>query len=505
MSLPFYGEEFTFTQPDGSQFQVRGWGDQHHAAFETLDGFTVVQDPVTGYFQYATLGEDEDELLPTGARPGIADPTALGLPAHVRVSRAATRALAAASPNLPPTNSRWQVRRNRAKAQLRAAMLAPDIVRAPPQRETVGSFVGLCLLIQFPDVPGTIPREEVEAFCNQPGYSGFGNRGSVYDYFFDNSLGRLKYTNIVTPYYTSKHPRGYYTNEAVPQPRRAWELIKEALSYWRGQGFDFRALTSDDEDFVYALNVFYAGNRVNNWAKGLWPHSYHLLTPLGLTQGKRAFDYQITDMGSQLTLSTFCHENGHMICDFPDLYDYGYESRGVGVYCLMCAGGSVNKRNPTQICAYLRYWAGWAANVTRITPGLQATADAGRNEFFIHAKDRSEYFIIENRNQVGRDEALTDSGLAIWHVDELGSNDNEQMTPASHYECALEQADGRSDLEHGANNGDDADLFHAGVNDRFSDSSSPASRWWDGSSSGLDVSAISVAGQQMTFLADVRQ
>jgi hypothetical protein len=51
---------------------------------------------------------------------------------------------------------------------------------APPQRQTFGDFVGLCLLIQFPDVAGTIPREEVEAFCNQPGYNGFGNNGSVY-------------------------------------------------------------------------------------------------------------------------------------------------------------------------------------------------------------------------------------------------------------------------------------------------------------------------------------
>ncbi len=31
MSQPFHNEEFTFSQPDGSTFQVRGSGDQHHA------------------------------------------------------------------------------------------------------------------------------------------------------------------------------------------------------------------------------------------------------------------------------------------------------------------------------------------------------------------------------------------------------------------------------------------------------------------------------------------
>ena len=34
MSIPFNGKEFTFTQPDGTAFQVRGWGYQHHAVFE---------------------------------------------------------------------------------------------------------------------------------------------------------------------------------------------------------------------------------------------------------------------------------------------------------------------------------------------------------------------------------------------------------------------------------------------------------------------------------------
>ena len=43
MSFPFFGEEFTFTQPDGGKLRVRGFGDQHHARFETLDGFTVDQ------------------------------------------------------------------------------------------------------------------------------------------------------------------------------------------------------------------------------------------------------------------------------------------------------------------------------------------------------------------------------------------------------------------------------------------------------------------------------
>src|SRR5262245_37531160 len=346
MSTMFRGKEFTFTQPDGTSLTVKGWGDQHHAVFEALNGYTVVQDPVSGFYEYADVSPDGDELVPTGARPRLANAQTLGVARGVRVKPEAAKAKAMESAGLPPGTSRWEERRREFKRRLRS-LGAPGVGVAPPKRETVGEFVGLCLLIQFPDVPGTMTQSQVDDFCNKPGYTGFGNNGSVRDYFLEVSGGRLTYTNIVTPYYTAKHKRSYYTNESIPQPTRARQLIKEALTHFQAQGFDFSKLTADNQNYVYATNVFYAGTRVNNWAKGLWPHSFHLLTPYQLAPGKRSYDYQITDMTDELTLGTFCHENGHMICDFPDLYDYGNESAGVGAFCLMCAGPNVSEKNPT--------------------------------------------------------------------------------------------------------------------------------------------------------------
>lgn len=504
MSTPFSGKEFVFTQPDGSALNVRGWGDQHHAVFEALNGYTVVEDPATGFYEYARVSADGEDLLATGSRPRLANPEALGIARGLRVKRDAAKAKAMESRGLPPGTSRWEARRRKFKEALRGASATLGIAAAPPQRETVGDFLGLCLLIQFPDVKGTISRDEVDDFCNKPGHRGFDNNGSVYDFFHENSVTRLRYKNIVTPYYTAKHPRNYYTNEAIDQPIRARELIKEALNHFHVQGFDFSRLTADSQNFVYATNVFYAGTRVNNWAKGLWPHSFHLLTPHELAPGKRAFDYQITDMTNELSLGTFCHENGHMICDFPDLYDYGNESAGVGAFCLMCAGANISEKNPTHVNAYLKYRAGWAASVTRVATGLNATAPAGANQFFIHRKESTEYFIIENRHQAGRDQALPGSGLAIWHIDELGDNQNEQMTPAQHYECSLVQADGRHDLENDSRNyGDATDLFGATVNNHFGGTTSPNSNWWDGTVSRLDISAISPTGEVMTFVANV--
>jgi M6 family metalloprotease-like protein len=505
MSIPYIGKEFTFIQPDGTELKVRGFGNQENAVFETLDGFTITRDPETGFYQYAALSND-GELVPTGYQAERADPKNLGLTKGIRANRTAA---ALSDLNSDSTRkTRWQTRREIARKEKLAELEAgPADPAAPadiaPQRRTVGDFVGLCLLIDFPDVPGTIPREDVEDFCNQPDFTKFGNNGSVRDYFFDNSGGKLRYTNIVTPYYTAKHNREHYTDENENFPDLAQELIKEALDSLKADGFDFSPLTVDAQGFVYATNIFYAGDNPNHrFRTGLWPH-FGIMPHFQLMPGKTVADYQITNMGEELTLGTFCHENGHMVCSFPDLYDFQRNSHGVGAFCLMCNGLDVDQKNPTQINAYLKFQAGWADSVTNITAGLNASVRAGVNDFFILRKNQTEYFIIENRQQTGRDQALRASGLAIWHVDEFGNNDNQAMTPTSHYECSLEQADGEFDFERLEPNqpfGDANDLFHGGGNTRFGDDTNPNSRWWDGTPSGLNITIISDNGSIITFV-----
>jgi M6 family metalloprotease-like protein len=501
MCVPYDGREFTFHNPDQTVIRVRGWGDQNAAVFETLDGYTVVKDRVSGFYHYATVSSDGSDLVSTGIPIGrVAAPDALGVPKGVRMPNSTTPAkLQAAGGIVGEQLRRWQVRRESKRSLMQQMASATDgnIAPAPPPAGTTGTYVGLCLLVQFPDVPGTITQAQVDAFCNHPGYSDFGNNGSVTDYYEAVSDHKLHYTIRVSSYYTTNHPRSYYTDPKIAYGVRAQEMITEALTWLSGTGFNFSVLSSDGGGFVNALNIFYAGSGVNAYAEGLWPHSSALATKYSPTASKTFSDYQITDMGAQLTLRTFCHENGHMICDFPDLYDTGYQSRGIGDYCLMCYGGSDS--NPTQVCAYLKNAAGWASKMTTLSPGLTVTVASGINDFLIHRRSSTEYFLAENRQQTGRDASLPDAGLAIWHIDHFGSNNNEQMTAGQHYECTLEQADNRSDLEKNANLGDITDLYGGPSAIVFGADTLPNNSWWDGNSSGLELEQISPPAASMTL------
>ena len=502
MPTPFVNERFTFTNPDGSTFEVIGRGNQFFAHFETADGYTVVKDPQSGFYSYAEPSNGSGRLSPVkNGIVGKSDPRSLNLIKHAHVSKNVARQIANTSDLIQGVEPRWKKRREEKKSMQMRSMAA-GLRAGPMLAPTVGNYVGLCILIEFPDVPQTITRQEVEDFCNKSGYSGYGNNGSVKDYFSDNSRGRLTYTNVVTHYYTASHDRSYYTDPTIAYGTRARQLIVEALNHLKAQGFNFSQLTADSSGYIYALNVFYAGARVNNWSEGLWPHQWALASSFDAGGGKKFSDYQITNIGSSLTLRTFCHENGHMICNFPDLYDYasdGIGSAAIGNYCLMCYGGS--DLNPVQVGAYLKNEAGWSTSLTTIAPGTTATLNAANNDFYLHPKSATEYFIIENRQRAGRDSFLPDAGLAIWHVDETGSNSNEQMTTAQHYECSLEQADNSFDLESNANTGDENDLFGSPGNTQFNDSSSPDSKWWDGSNSNLKISHISAPAPVMTFKA----
>ena len=530
-----FDKTFAFAQPDGTVVEIHGRGDEFHAVFETTEGYAVVFSPGDKSYYYAAQADDGRDLVPSPLRVGQGDPATLGIPRHLRADPVLTRDRAAKRREKweagTRTGERWKNRKSALQAATARATGATSIdapalegpALAPPAYETTGTKVGLCLLIDFSDDPATIARTNIVDFCNGDAYAGFGNNGSVKQYYQDVSDGLLTYTNIVTAYIRMTQPKSYYNDTSKDCGEQGILLIKDAIAilkalpnYATEIAPQFAALTADGSGNAVACNVFYAGGNGGVWNFGLWPHSWALndgfyYTPEPLTDDIAVLNYQITNIGDALELGTFCHENGHMLCDYPDLYDYDYDSRGAGLYCLM-AFGSLGA-NPVQPCAYLKRASGWATTLeltgtSTLTASLSASG-AGFNTFYRFAKPGTptEYYLVENRQKTGRDAFLPASGIAIWLIDELGDHDNQSLaynTTHANYEVTLMQADGLWHLQSYQNYGDAQDLFFSGnaassYQNAFSNFTIPDARWWDGTYSGINWSAFSANAATMTF------
>ena len=480
-----FGEPLTFGQEKGPNVQLVVFGDEAYARYETPDGFTATYDTRLGLFCYARVRAGRF----TSTRVPVTDPPPGDLPRHLQ-ERESVR-------------QKKFLERQRPGAALtrgagRALTLGPNQGLLEGRRVSEGAVRGLTILVNFQDVQSTVTRADVDAMLNADGYSANGNFCSAREYFRLVSAGKLEYSNVVVGPYLLSQKRGHYIRNL---------LISEALDLALQDGLDLGQFDSRGEGIVDALSVMYAGQ--TQYLDELWPHNAFL----SLRRGRmRTGFYMLTSLGrnaADLSIGTFCHENGHMLCRVPALYDYGnrdgdgVESAGLGMYCLMGAGNHLNHGlTPSPVCAYLRDLVGWCDEEVALDRPRQYEARHGAYGTVLkltHPDRSNEYYLVENRAKVGLDQHLPSSGLAVYHCDTRGSNEWQEGTATRHSQCALLQADGHLDLERNVNQGDGTDLFGAVAGVALSHSTRPPSVWWDGSESGLVLSALGPPGQSITF------
>jgi M6 family metalloprotease-like protein len=531
-AAPFRDLHVSFTQPDGTKIEVVGWGDEFSAVFETLDGYTVIFDPALKAYCFAQQGADGN-LVSTGVQVHRAQASALGLGQHLRPTDAALQEGARARRERweagMKIEQRWKERKAAQRQMSQAAGssgLASKSQTGPPPNPTIGNVLGLTLLIDFDDDPATMSQGEIANYCNSDNYTNYDNNGSIKKYFQDNSDDLLIYSNVVTVYIrvpNTVHPKSYYNDTAEYCGDQANLLIADAISIMKAltnYNTDilptFTNLTVDGANYVVAFNVFYAGDNGGVWNYGLWPHSWALYNTNALELslgGKKVYHYQISNIGTSLAIGTFCHENGHMLCGYPDLYDYSHRSYGDGDWSLMADGNF--DQNPVQIDAYLKSASGWATNTELTSPSLPLTAvvtatpGANFNHFYRYQKPgvSTEYFLMECRYQTNHDALLHGSGVLVWHIDELGSNFIVNLDPNtihSNFEATVVQADSLWHLERKQNRGDANDPYYSGnaatgYTNLFTDATTPNAHWWDGTASGIRFRDFSAPATTMSF------
>ncbi len=506
LAAPCNYKNYELVQPDGSKVEVEISGDEYFQQIESSDGYTLCRDE-NGWICYAKLNEDQTEYVSTGEVyktndtlrniNSITDSAKNHLDKHLKIKTDAIK---------------------KKSDEVRERLHGMDFKNTPDGKYSnsnglldskitaSGNVKGLTVLVDFPDTSCAISKSEIENFFNGVGYTGFNNNGSIRDFYYDVSGGKVTYTNSIIGFYTAKHPKSFYDDiyEAEGSYAKADEFAEEVFQWLKTSGNDLSGLTKDSKGYLKAVNILYAGTADAGWAKGLWPHQSWYPKSDNIN-GAKIQKYEMSDIGNDLSIYTICHESGHMIYGYPDLYDYDNDSQGTGAYSLMSS--VTNEKNPLPPDPYCRnIISGWntpmSLNQYDAGTTFEAVADKNGNSYSYKwsGNNSKEYYLIENIQKKGRYADSPDAGLAIWHVDEGGDNSKNDMTPGSHYLVSLVQADGKFDLERNKNSGDSRDLFRGGYKDSFTASTTPNSKWWNQSASGLEISQISQSADEMTFI-----
>ena len=232
------------------------------------------------------------------------------------------------------------------------------------------------------------------------------------------------------------------------------------------------------------------------------------------------------------TIGVMAHELGHAYFLLPDLYCTTGTCAGIGNFGLMGGGSWGYKSSSEYAGATPVHFSAWTKEKLSIcTP---QTVASGTNSITLPAVYQSsthaascgiykattstsgEYFLFENRSSGGYDQGFNglllgassttavgssySGGTAIWHVKDIistcsASNNCETQCPPL---VDLEEAN-NADLDTGSSSGRTTHLFYSANSATFDNSSTPDSKLYDNSSSGISATSISAAGDSMTL------
>ena len=386
----------------------------------------------------------------------------------------------------------------RAMRSVRAALAAPK----PKKRK----MHALALLVDFSDNKGTRPAAEFHKLLFDKK-----NPDSMTNFYKALSYGALDLTGEVIGYVRAPKPYSFYTagesGTGNTFPRNTPGLLQDALTIFC-QTDNLKRFDTDGDGFVDGIFLIHAGGGAEaepSPAKRknmIWSHKWTLPQPF-VNQGVKVFAYSTEPEDGKV--GVFSHEFGHAL-GLPDLYDTSYRSHGVGDWCLMGGGswGGGGDR-PTRMSCWCLAKLGWMK--PRVITGrksvklksLEVTKTACRR-LWTGGAAGPEYFLIENRQATGLDAAVPGSGLAVWHIDEKQSSNDNPLA----YLVGLVQADGKKDLEFLKNSGDAADVFPGTKKVTFlDDTTTPSTRSNMGLPTGVALSDIAMNAGVVTCTAKV--
>jgi M6 family metalloprotease-like protein len=472
-STPVSPYPITIQQKDGSYISVIGKGNQSNSWTETLDGYSVILN--NGVYEYAA--KSNGKLVPSGIK---ASDRKLRPNSETKFLEEIPKSLMS---DLSDGNN-----------SIRASQsLTGTASRSFP---ISGSRKTILLLIKYPDLPNTYSAATLKDMMNLPDYRG---TGSFRDYYLKSSYGKLDVETDVFGWYTAAQPYAYYGKQNGDL--RATQLVREAINAAEAAGIDFSKYDNDGNGSLDGVIIIHSGPGAEEGSQTqyIWSHRSQLVNVGYQVSYDNVYinDYIINPerrlfSGGIVGIGVFCHEFGHLL-GLPDLYDISQASEGVGEWSLMGDGGWLGgEHSPGNLCAWSKAVLGWINPTVLSASGAYSLSAASENSqcYRVNTMLSNEYFLIENRQNIGLDIALPGSGLAIWHI-----NSSRTTNEDVNFKLVdLEEADGLNQLDRKTNRGDNGDLFPGlSKNTAFDDFSDPNSKSYTSRNTGILIKDILIA------------
>lgn len=326
----------------------------------------------------------------------------------------------------------WRTLPKRHESSVRMA----GIRRAASSERTqfLGKKKGIVILAEFPDVHFKEGHDaaKYKEILNTPGYTtDEGFKGSVADYFHDQSNGLFELGfDVLGPYVAANNSEYYGQNDADGYDLHPEELIAEMCKAADDEvnfaDYDWDGDGEVDEVFVVYAGMGEADSYIENT---IWPHMWSLEevgTPLTLDNVSiniYACSNELDISNSITGIGTFCHEYSHCL-GLPDFYQVtGSYGNNMGDFDLMASGCyNGNSFCPAGYTAYEKMACGWIVPIelseTDVSVvNLKAMSEQGNAYIIYNDAFHNEFYMIENRQKTGWDTSYPATGLIITHVD----------------------------------------------------------------------------------------
>jgi len=434
-AIPASPFPFTVTQPDGTTVKLYKRGDEFRNWTESAEGYTVLKNEVTGYWEFAV--SSGSKLVSTGVTysPGKTPPA--GLEKH----------------QMPETSATFNKT---------AGVRSEGKVWTP--RPIEGKRKIMFIRVEFGDREFTVAEE---LHRDQV----FGTSSSVKKYYLDQSLGKLEIVPAIedseaVTVKLAKHPfpngfRYAFDDEEkmfeyeVAFVTKVLEAVKDKYPCFDLSKYDTNpkdGVVTPKELCVYMILAGYEEATTDKipavWAHAKNSEEKYKIEVDNVVLAAWAMQGELLDGDEPQQIGAMAHELGHQFCYLPDLYDVSDVNAGLGRFSLMAAGnwgkkeGEIQGSSPVNLDAWSRLYLGWetpqqpvSGSVTFATPELGK--GKGSAQLLMGGHRTTEYFLAEVRDLSGWDAGFEglfteaeetpippnfNGGLLIMHVDEtIGS------------------------------------------------------------------------------------